>query len=132
VHMEDVRAFAPDCIYLFIYIEIRIRIIPHRSVNGLYALKGQSSPGVLQEGQQASNATRQIPQRSSSLSSLLLLLVVVVVVVSWGCWGSEELVLLLLLLLVLRVSQRHWAMAFQRLTITFIVSSRIKANRRCL
>jgi len=28
---------------------------------------------------------------------------------------------LLLLLLVLRVSQRHWAMAFQRLTITFIV-----------
>src|SRR5947209_503071 len=49
----------------------------HRSANRLYALKGQSSPGVLQEGQQASNATRQIPQRSSSLSSLLL-------VVSWG------------------------------------------------
>ena len=123
MHMEDVRAFAPDCIYLF---------IPHRSANALYALKGQSSPGVLQEGQQASNATRQIPQRSSSLSSLLLLLVVVVVVVSWGCWGSEELLLLLLLLLlVLRVSQRHWAMAFQRLTITFIVRGS-RRDRCCL
>lgn len=56
-------------------------------------LNGQSSPGILQVGQQPSYGTRQMPHTSPSLSS-----------------STSS----------LPVSQRHCAMACQRFTVTFI------------
>lgn len=61
-----------------------------------HILSGQSSPGILHEGQQPSNGTRQIPQTSPSPSSS-------------GSWVP--------------VSQRHWAIACHFLMLTFIDAS---------
>ena len=60
----------------------------------VYSLKGQSSPGILHEGQHPSYGTRQMPQTSISPSSST---------------SSEP------------VSQRHCAIACHRFTVTFIV-----------
>jgi hypothetical protein len=57
------------------------------------SLKGQSSPGILHDGQHPSNGTRQIPQTSPSSS--------------WSWF-------------VFPVFQRHWATALQCLMWTFI------------
>lgn len=58
-----------------------------------HALSGQSSPGILHEGQQPSYGTRQIPHTSPSPSSS----------------ASAA-----------PVSQRHWAIACQFFTCTFM------------
>ena len=62
------------------------------------SLSGQSSPGILHDGQQPSYGTRQIPQTSPSPS---------------GSSGSVE-----------PVSQRHCAIACQFFTVTFMVDQR--------
>lgn len=68
-------------------------------------LNGQSSPGILQVGQQPSYGTRQMPHTSPSLSS-----------------STSS----------LPVSQRHCAMACQRFTVTFIFSAwRLKEGEAC-
>jgi hypothetical protein len=60
VHVEDVRALAPDCAR---------RQHLSLSTSARHALSGQSSPGILHAGQHASYGTRQIPHTSSSSSS---------------------------------------------------------------
>ena len=88
MHMEHMGAFSPDC-------QNGLRVMCYIDFCDIQknVLNGQSSPGILQDGQHPSYGTRQIPQTSPSLSS--------------SCSG-------------LPVSQRHCATACHRLTITFM------------
>lgn len=65
MHMKYMSAFSPNW-------QKRVSIISF-ACNCLKwilnVLNGQSSPGILQDGQHPSNGTRQIPQTSPSLSS---------------------------------------------------------------
>ena len=73
-------------------------------------LSGQSSPGILQEGQHPSNDTRHIPHTSPSSSSSASPLLTFP--------DSDS----------LPMSQRHWATAFQCLTVTFMVGVMVQAS----
>ena len=80
-----------DCILPKLTLEVSTSTIGNRH---RCSLSGQSSPGILHDGQQPSYGTRQIPQTSPSPS---------------GSSGSVE-----------PVSQRHCAIACQFFIVTFI------------
>jgi hypothetical protein len=101
VHMEDVAALAPYC--------ARVSSCGEEKRGGACILSGQSSPGTLQLGQHASNATRQMPQTSPSSSSC-------------EADGPGS--------VVVPVSQRHWATPCQCLMTTFMVIFKKKEKTR--
>ena len=99
VHVEDVAAFAPDWGVRTDSAQAQHK--RHKDTGtGRHALNGQSSPGILHDGQHPSYGTRQIPHTSSSSSF----------------WSADP------------VFQRHCATALQCLMCTFMTEAGARAG----